>query len=120
MRMQFFHKAGLVATIVSAGAVHLAFSAREEIHKQNRPNLPANSYSAIEGRRQAEEIKQLLKDIKGKSTRQKLEDAYTAATQTHDYGFPQGISKSKAGAGRSSTPSQSGDDSSSFDGGKSF
>jgi hypothetical protein len=98
MRLQFFHKAGIVACAAAAAATHLAFSAREELHKKNRPKVPASSYSAIEGRRQAAEIDGLLKGLKGKSTRQKIEDAYTAATKTHDYGFPQSISRPSGSA----------------------
>lgn len=70
----------------------MAFSAREEhVHQKNRP-VSSNSYAAMEGRRQAGQIDELLKGLKGKSRRQKIEDAYMAATKTHDYGFPQSIS----------------------------
>ena len=74
----------------------MAFSAREEhVHQKNRP-VSSNSYAAMEGRRQAGQIDELLKGLKGKSRRQKIEDAYMAATKTHDYGFPQSISRPPA------------------------
>ena len=104
MKLKFFHKVGIIATVAAAGATHLAISAREELHKENRPKLRSNSYSAQEGRRQVKEIVNLLKSLNEQSTRQKLESAYIAATRTHDHGFPQSISKTRS---RRATPSRS-------------
>ena len=107
MRLLFYPKAGLVATVVAAASCSYAFQKREELHEESRKSRkldPSQSMSALQGRRQAEQINELLAGLKHKTRREKLEAAYDAATYTHEIGFPPPrpppLTSSKGGTGK--------------------
>jgi hypothetical protein len=99
-KYKYTHWAAIGITMISAYAVHILLTSREvELRKLMSNNITSSTngpnVAAIEGRKQAAQIAQLLEDLEKKSTREKIEDAYTAATHTHDIGFPSSISQKR-------------------------
>tara|TARA_A100001035_G_C27609106_1_gene420043 strand:- start:204 stop:506 length:303 start_codon:yes stop_codon:yes gene_type:complete len=99
--MQVPYKLALGACVMTTYGFHHVMQSRiSSPNKSDNLVSPPSRIALEQSQAQMESIRTLLKDVKTKSTREKLEAAYDAATQTHEIGFPNFPGKKPPGAPR--------------------
>ena len=86
--MQAPYKVALGVCVATTYGFHTAMQSRISRPKTTDPGNPSDSLGQKQAQRQMASIRTLLEDVKTRTTREKLEAAYDAATQTHEIGFP--------------------------------
>lgn len=86
--MQVPYKLTLSLLAVTTWGFHTVIQSRLESPKKKDRGDFNSQASKVQGQRQMEAIQNMIDDLKTKSTREKFEAAYDAATQTHEIGFP--------------------------------
>ena len=74
-----------------AGDMRDKYEYRKDTRGPNRLTLREQHFQETSKK----DIAQLIEDVKSKSFRQKIEDAYDASIKAHEIGFPSSVSRSR-------------------------